>query len=70
MQQLNRYAWEVKAYYIITEDCKYDMPKGRKLKRLARKIKRNRYKQMGNAGYLPPAAAMGQCGMAGNVPHL
>lgn len=46
MQQLNRYAWEIKAYYIITEDCKYDMPKGRKLKKLARKIKRNRYKQM------------------------
>ena len=46
MQQLNRYAWEVKAYYIITEDCRYDMPKGIKLKKLARKIKSNRYKQM------------------------
>ena len=46
MKQLHRFAWEVKAYYYITEDCRYDIPKGGKLKKLARKIKRNRYRQM------------------------
>lgn len=46
MKQLHRFAWETKAYYYITEDCRYDMPKGGQLKKLARKIKRNRYKQM------------------------
>lgn len=46
MKQLHRFAWEVKAYYILTEDCRYDMPKGKQYKKLARKIKRNIYKKM------------------------